>query len=129
MSRLALVPLLLAALVMAQQGPVKKTPEVIKAEIETDVIRARLDLAASQRRLAALTQTLEIRKLEAEAALRAARAEAAAAPVDAEQAKLKLDAGLYGLARGPGKPTTCAATSSTSARTGRSASASPGTCR
>ena len=36
MSRLALVPLLFAALVMAQQGPVKKTPEVIKAEIETD---------------------------------------------------------------------------------------------
>ena len=35
MSRLALVPLLFAALVMAQQGPVKKTPEVIKAEIET----------------------------------------------------------------------------------------------
>ena len=70
MSRLALVPLLFAALVMAQQGPVKKTPEVIKAEIETDVIRARLDLASSQRRLAALTQTLEIRKLEAEAALR-----------------------------------------------------------
>ena len=94
MSRLALVPLLFAALVMAQQGPVKKTPEVIKAEIETDVIRARLELASSQRRLAALTQTLEIRKLEAEAALRAARADAAAAPVDAEQAKLKLDAAL-----------------------------------
>jgi uncharacterized coiled-coil protein SlyX len=50
---------------MAQQGPVKRTPEIIKAEIETDVIRARLELAASQRRLAALTQTLEIRKLEA----------------------------------------------------------------
>jgi len=94
MSRLALVPLFFAALVMAQQGPVKKTPETIKAEIETDVIRARLDLAASQRRLAALTQTLEIRKLEGEAALRAARAEAAAAPAEAEQAKLKLEAAL-----------------------------------
>ena len=55
MSRLALVPLFFAALVMAQQGPVKKTPETIKAEIETDVIRARLELASSQRRLAALT--------------------------------------------------------------------------
>jgi ATP-dependent Clp protease protease subunit len=94
MSRLALVPLLFAALVMAQQGPVKKTPEVIKAEIETDVIRARLELASSQRRLAALTQTLELRKLEAEATLRAARADAAAAPVEAEQAKLKLEAAL-----------------------------------
>ncbi|MCX8489052.1 MAG: hypothetical protein ORN22_08095, partial [Opitutales bacterium] len=67
MSRLALVPLFFAALVMAQQGPVKKTPETIKAEIETDVIRTRLDLASSQRRLAALTQSLELRKLEAEA--------------------------------------------------------------
>ena len=94
MSRLALVPLFLAALVMAQQGPVKKTPETIKAEIETDVIRARLDLASSQRRLAALTQALELRKLEAEAALRAARADAAAAPADAEQTKLKLEAAL-----------------------------------
>ena len=78
MSRLALVPLLFAALVMAQQGPVKKTPETLNAEIETDVIRARLDLASSQRRLAALTQTLELRKLETEAVLRAARADAAA---------------------------------------------------
>jgi len=94
MSRLALVPLFFAALVMAQQGPVKKTPETIKAEIETDVIRARLELASSQRRLAALTQTLELRKLEAEAALRAARADAAAAPADAEQTKLKLEAAL-----------------------------------
>lgn len=94
MSRLALVPLFFAALVMAQQGPVKKTPEVIKAEIETDVIRARLDLASSQRRLAALMQTLEIRKLEAEATLRAARAEAAAAPVEAERTKLQLEAAL-----------------------------------
>ena len=74
MSRLAYVFLFLAAPLMAQYSPVKKTPEVIKAEIETDVIRARLDLAASQRKLAALNQTLELRKLEAEAALRAARA-------------------------------------------------------
>ena len=66
MTRLALVPLFLAALAMAQQGPVKKSPETIQAEIETDVIRARLDLAASQRKLAQLTQTLELRKLEAE---------------------------------------------------------------
>jgi ATP-dependent Clp protease protease subunit len=94
MSRLALVPLFFAALVMAQQGPAKKTPEIIKAEIETDVIRARLELAASQRKLAALTQTLELRQLEAEAALRAARADAAAAPLEAEQAKLKLEAAL-----------------------------------
>ena len=94
MSRLALVPLFFAALVMAQQGPVKKTPEIIKAEIETDVIRARLDLAASQRKLAALTQTLELRKLEAEAALRAARADAAAAPADAERTRLGLEASL-----------------------------------
>jgi ATP-dependent Clp protease protease subunit len=94
MSRLAYVFLFLAAPLMAQFSPVKKTPEVIKAEIETDVIRARLDLAASQRKLAALTQTLELRKLEAEAALRAARAEAAAAPIEAEQNKLKLEAAL-----------------------------------
>ena len=41
MSRLAYVFLFLAAPLMAQYSPVKKTPEVIKAEIETDVIRAR----------------------------------------------------------------------------------------
>ncbi|NBV49534.1 MAG: hypothetical protein EBR95_10975, partial [Verrucomicrobia bacterium] len=94
MSRLAYVFLFLAAPLMAQFSPVKKTPEVIKAEIETDVIRARLELASSQRKLAALTQTLELRKLEAEAALRAARADAAAAPIEAEQNKLKLEAAL-----------------------------------
>jgi ATP-dependent Clp protease protease subunit len=94
MSRLAFVPLFLAALVLAQQGPVRKSPETLKAEIETDVIRARLELASAQRRLAQLNQTLELRKLEAEAALRAARADAAAAPAEAEQAKLKLEAAL-----------------------------------
>ncbi len=94
MSRLAYVFLFLAASLMAQSGPARKTPEVIKAEIETDVIRARLELAAAQRKLAALNQTLELRKLEAEAALRAARAEAAAAPIEAEQSKLKLEAAL-----------------------------------
>jgi ATP-dependent Clp protease protease subunit len=103
MSRLALVPLFFAALVMDQQGTVKKTPETIKAEIETDVIRARLDLAASQRRLAALTQTLEIRKLEAEAeqaklkleaALAAAKAAVASADKDRARAELEVQARL-----------------------------------
>ena len=94
MSRLALVPLFFVALALGQQGPTRKAPEVVKAEIETDVIRARLDLAASQRRLAQLTQTLELRKLEAEATVRAARADAAAAPAEAEQTKLKLEAAL-----------------------------------
>jgi ATP-dependent Clp protease protease subunit len=94
MSRLAYVLLLLATPLLAQFGPTKKAPEVVQAEIETDLIRARLELASSQRRLAALTQTLEMRKLESEAALRAARAEAAAAPIEAEQTKLKLEAAL-----------------------------------
>jgi ATP-dependent Clp protease protease subunit len=94
MSRLALVSLFLSALLLAQQGPVKKSPETIKAELDTEVIRARLDLAASQRRLAQLQQTLEMRKLEAEAMLRAARADAAAAPAEAEKGRLAIEAAL-----------------------------------
>lgn len=94
MSRLALALLLLASPLLAQPGPARKSPEILRAESETDVIRARLDLAASQRRLAQLTSTLELRKLEAEAALRAARAEAAAAPAEAERARLAMEAAL-----------------------------------
>lgn len=94
MSRLAYVLLFLAAPLLAQSAQTKKAPEVVQAEIQTELIRARLELAASQRKLAALTQTLELRRLEAEAALRAARADVAAAPAEAEQAKLKLEAAL-----------------------------------
>ncbi len=94
MSRLALVPLFLSALLLAQQGPVKKSAETIKAELDTEVIWARLDLAASQRRLAQLQQTLEMRKLEAESMVRMARADAAAAPADAEKGRLAIEASL-----------------------------------
>ena len=94
MSRLAFVLLFLAAPIWAQQGFVKKTPETLKAELDTEVIRARLDLAFSQRRLAQLNQTLELRKLEAEAMVRAARADAAAAPAEAERGRLAIEAAL-----------------------------------
>ena len=94
MSRLAFVLLFLATPIWAQQGFVKKTPETLKAELDTEVIRARLDLAFSQRRLAQLNQTLELRKLEAEAMVWAARADAAAAPAEAERGRLAIEAAL-----------------------------------
>ena len=96
MPRLVLALLLLTSALSAQQSPVRKSPETIKAEVEAEVIRARLDLAAAKRRLDELPGSLELRKLEAEAQLRAARAEAAAAKQEAERARLGLEAALAG---------------------------------
>ena len=79
MPRLVLALFFLTAALPAQQSPIRKSPETIKAEVEAEIIRARLELAAAKRRLANLPDSLEMRKLEAEAQVRAARAEAAAA--------------------------------------------------
>jgi len=94
MPRLVLPFLLLAAVVSAQQGNPRKSPETIKAEVEAEVIRARLELGSAQRMLARLPLTLEMRKLEAEAMIRAARTEATFAETEAERARLGLEAAL-----------------------------------
>lgn len=99
---LRLLPLLLAAALIAQQAPVEKSPATRQAELETAVIQARLENAAAVRRREALAQTDETRRLEAEAALRVARAEAAAAEAEAERAALARAAALDAARRAAG---------------------------
>jgi len=94
MLRQALLFFSLVVVLSAQQGPIRKSPETIEAEVQAELIRAKLDLAASQRRLEELVTTLEIRKLESEAGLRMARAEALSAKGEAERARLNLESSL-----------------------------------
>ncbi len=94
MLRLALFLMVSAELLLAQQGPVRKSRETLEAEVQAELIRARLDLAAAQRRLADLDNSLQFRKLEAESALRSARAEASTAVGEAERARLNLESSL-----------------------------------